>query len=124
MPTFQTPGGHRAEVFPSPTVALRTSVPLFLGLTADGPRESPERLTLWGQLGERFAGSATAGFLADAVRGFFANGREVCHVVRLDDTVGPVEALRAGLAAGAQLDAVDHVGLPDATPLRPPGAPP
>jgi hypothetical protein len=121
MPTFQTPGVHRAEVFPSPTVALRTSVPLFLGLTADGPRESPERLTLWGQFGERFAGSATAGFLADAVRGFFANGGEVCHVVRLDDTVDPVEALGAGLEAGAELDEVDLVCLPDATRLRRPG---
>jgi Bacteriophage tail sheath protein len=121
MPTSQVPGVYRTDLFPSPAVPLRTAVPVFLGLATDGPIGSAERINLWTQFGERFGGSPTAGFLADAVQGFFANGGEICRVVRLDETVDPVVALEAGLEATVTLDDVDLVCLPDASRLREPG---
>jgi phage tail sheath protein FI len=121
MPVSQTPGVYRTELFPSATVPLRTGVPAFLGLATDGPIDAPELLDLSSQFGERFGASPTAGFLAASVQGFFANGGEVCRVVRLDETVDPVTALQAGLQSVAALDDVDLVCLPDSSRLRQPG---
>jgi hypothetical protein len=73
----------------------------------------PQRLTLWPQFERRFAAPRSGGYLAHAVRGFFANGGDLCYVVRLDDTVSPREALRDALAALAPLDTIDLVCAPD-----------
>lgn len=121
MPASQVPGVYRVELFPTAPSALRTGVPLFLGLAIEGPVGSAERLDLSTQFAERFGGSPEAGYLADAVQGFFANGGRVCRVVRLDETVDPVVSVRTALEGAAELDDVDLVCLPDATRLRQPG---
>jgi len=121
MSTVQVPGVQRVEMFPAPSAPLATGVPLFLGLAAQGPVGVPQRLDRWPQFSELFGGSPELGSLAAAVQGFFANGGEVCHVVRLDEAVDPVVAVQAALDASATLEDVDLVGVPDASRLRRPG---
>ncbi len=99
----------------------RTAVPAFLGLSAAGTLEAPRRLALPRQLAEHFGDPPADGYLAPAVEGFFSNGGELCFVVRLDESLEPVAALRRGLAAIADLDAVDLICIPDACRMRPPG---
>src|SRR4051794_34192918 len=121
MTASQVPGVFRVDVFPSAAVPLRTGVPVLLGLAVRGPVNEPERLNLWPQFAERFGETPEAGFLAAAVRGFFANGGVTCHVVRLDETAEPLLSLEAGLAAAAGRDDVALVCRPAASRLRRPG---
>jgi phage tail sheath protein FI len=119
MPSYRTPGVYRTELYPPPPVALRTGVPAFLGVAGGGPANTPVRLDEWPDFEETFGYAVAGRFLADAVRGFFANEGALCHVVRLGDGE-PVAALQAGLAALEPLDEIDLVCAPDATtPLAP-----
>jgi Bacteriophage tail sheath protein len=105
-----TPGVRRQDVFPPPARSFLTGVPAFLGWAGTGPR-TPQRLTLWPQFEAAF-GSATDGFLADAVRGFFDNDGVLCHVVRLDDARPAAEALADALGALDDLDEIDLICAP------------
>lgn len=109
------PGVLRQDVFPPPARSLLTGVPAFLGRAAAGPR-TPQRLTLWPQFAAHY-GEARDGFLADAVRGFFDNGGLLCHVVRLDESKPPTEALEAAL--DELEDGVDLVCAPDIVAAAP-----
>jgi phage tail sheath protein FI len=120
MPTYQTPGVYREEVFPAPAAELRTGVPAFLGVAGEVsqvadrvPFYQPWPLTLWPQFVQHFGRPWPGSYLAYAVRGFFENGGELCYVIHLDDTVSAEEALRKGLAALEPLDTVDLVCAPD-----------
>jgi len=115
------PGVYWQDVHPPAPPTLLTGVPIFLGYAEPGPEVDPgrhakvgepRRLTLWPQFVEQFGG-APDGYLADAVRGFFANDGLVCYAVRLDDGAPPLVALRDGLAAVADLDSADLVCAPD-----------
>ena len=111
----KAPGVYREDVFPAPPFVLTTGVPVFLGYATNGPFASPQRLTLDSQFESEFVADPTNpddGYLAHAVRGFFANEGSVCYVVRLDPSEMPLEALRRGLAALEPLDAVDLVCAP------------
>jgi uncharacterized protein len=114
MADYQAPGVYRQDVFPPPPPILLTGVPVFLGYTHAAPElvNVPQRLTLWPQL-EALLGPPADGYLADAVRGFFENNGVLCYVVPLEDAGSPVAELQAGLAAAADLDAVDLVCAPD-----------
>lgn len=111
MPDYLTPGVYKEESFLSPPVAFRTGVPVFLGYTDMGSFV-PRPVTLWSQFTQSF-GIAPDSYLADVVRGFFANGGTLCYVVRLDENLDDIEALKAGLEAISALDTIDLVCAPD-----------
>jgi hypothetical protein len=71
----------------------------------------PVEITLWPEFAERFG--SPPGFLGEAVRCFFANGGEVCHIAALRPGASPALALAAALQALAAVDAVDLVCAPD-----------
>ena len=104
------PGVYREDVFPPPAPGLAVGVPVFLGDAAEGEVNLPQRLTLWSQFETAFG--RPAGYLGQAVRGFFENDGLLCYALRLDGTATPVDGLRRGLAAAADLD-VDLVCAPD-----------
>jgi uncharacterized protein len=125
MADYQAPGVYRQDVFPPPPPSLLTGVPLFLGYAEPRPVEEPvkepakepvkvpQRLTLWPQFEALLGPPRADGYLADAVRGFFENDGVLCYVVPLEDAGSPLAELQAGLAAAADLDAVDLVCAPD-----------
>jgi hypothetical protein len=117
----QTPGVYRTEVLPPSVSPLSTGVPAFLGLATAGELEVPQRLRLFSEFDGRFVSPAmSAGFLRAAVEGFFVNGGDSCFVVRLNEALGPEDALASGLAAIADLDDIDLVCVPDVSRLRDP----
>jgi phage tail sheath protein FI len=67
---------------------VRTDVAGFVGVTERGPVDVPVRVETWTQFATRFGGPTPDGFLAYAVKGFFANGGRVCWVVRAGDDDG------------------------------------
>ena len=126
MPTahLQTPGLYREEVFPTPPPGLLTGVPAFLGFANQGPINQPQRLTLWPQFEEIFGMPLEDGYLAAAVRGFFANGGALCYVVRLQeeaisDALGSGNDSKGGLGVLSDLDTIDLVCAPDLMRGRP-----
>jgi uncharacterized protein len=120
MPASQTPGVYREEVFPVAPTEVRTGVPAFLAYGARGAVESPSPIVLWEQFGADFGEPLPDSYLADAVRGFFANGGDRCYVVRLDDDYEPLPALQRGLDSLDTLEDIDLVCAPDI--MRPRGA--
>jgi len=113
----QAPGVYAEHVFPPGEVRLLTGVPAFLGAATprNGDAQEPPKpqiLTLWPQFAQYFEASAAEGYLADAVRGFFANGGEVCYVLPLQGS-NPMAALAQGLERLASLDRIDLVCAPD-----------
>lgn len=118
MSTYKTPGVYREDVVPVRAVALPTGVPAFLGFATEGPVNRPERLTLPGQLAEKFGVALEAGYLAAAVEGFFANGGRECFVVRMaggpqDAGAAREAALTAALKALEPSQEIDLVCVPD-----------
>lgn len=103
------PGIRLEEVAPPVPPVLRTGVPVFLGYA--GAVGGPWELTGWPAF-LAVAGTGP-GHLAAAVHAFFAGGGRQCHVVGLDAGLTPLNALRAGLAAAADLDVADLVCAPD-----------
>lgn len=122
MPTYQTPGVYKEDVFPVPRGELRTGVPAFLGFARKGSVNDPQVLTLWLEFEEIFGAPLSDGYLAYAVRGFFQNHGRMCYLVRLDDAVPPEEALLKGLAALASLGSFDLICTPDIMRARQPGS--
>jgi len=110
------PGVYRLDMFPPPAQTLLAGVPAFLGYAGQGDIARPAPLTLWPQFEEQFGPQPAIGYLHCAVRGFFDNGGLMCYVVRLDPTATPPDALQAGLAALADVTAVDLVCGPDIMP--------
>jgi phage tail sheath protein FI len=120
MAAYTTPGVYTEDVLHAPAAALRTGVPAFLGYTKVGPSNTPQMLTLWPQFEQHFGEALPTGYLADAIRGFFDNNGGLCYVIRLNDGVDAVAALRHGLDTLAHLDSVDLVCAPDVMRPRPP----
>ena len=126
MPTYATPGVYKEEVFLAPAAELRTGVPAFLGVAREDAEEPVDAnrarpLTLWSEFVKHFGAPLPHAYLAYAVRGFFENDGQLCYVVRLDDTVPAVTALRGGLDALAPLDTIDLICAPDIVRPRQPG---
>ncbi|MCB9101756.1 MAG: phage tail sheath family protein [Anaerolineales bacterium] len=112
MPTYQTPGIYREDRFPAPAAELQTGVPAFLGYADKESLNTAQRLTHWSQF-EQQDPPLHDGYLAEAVRGFFENGGQVCYVIRLDDDLPPEAALGQGLAALEPLNTIDLICAPD-----------
>src|SRR5262249_4999165 len=115
--------------FPPPEIGLLTGVPAFIGRAAQGPVDGqgaavPQMLTLWPQFAEYFGAPPADGYLADAVRGFFANGGGPCYVLRLDEALNAPAALSQALERLESLETVDLVCAPDIMRPPQPGAPP
>ncbi len=119
--SWQAPNISLEKVVPKPSPNLLTGVPAFLGFA--GSKLKPEaasivQLTLWTQFSERVEPMLDS-YLADAVYGFFQNGGQVCYVVCLDSSLEPLEALKKGLDALIELDAIDLVCAPDVMRAQP-----
>ena len=74
--------GHRLE-------KVRLDVVGFLGFTSRGPIGTPTRITSWESFQDTFGGFAPNCFLPQSVFGFFINGGEVCHIIRIASVEGP-----------------------------------
>lgn len=110
---YPAPGFYQEEVFPAPTSTLVTGVSVFLGYAAQGPVNTPQRLTLGPQFEALFGAPLTASYLAYAVQGFFENGGSMCYVVRLAEAELAEPALRAGLESLVALENFDLICAPD-----------
>jgi phage tail sheath protein FI len=113
MPTVdsQIPGVYLTRIVPAPEPQLLTGVPVFLGLASvrDDVNE-PKKLTLMLQF-EQYFSSISNGYLADAVRGFFANGGRLCYAIALPDN--QLTTLQTALETSEILEDVDLVCAPD-----------
>src|SRR3954467_15341072 len=99
---YKTPGCCREDDFPPPEIGLLTGVPAFIGWAEQGPVDRqgnpvPQMLTLWPQFAQYFGAPPAEGYLADAVRGFFANGGGLCYVLRLNEALNALAALSQAL---------------------------
>ena len=117
---FTVPGVYRQDVFPRPTPALPTGVPVFIGFGTNGDPEAADlltlqKLTLWPQFAELVSRLHPSEFLSRAVHGFFANGGDFCYVVMvpLSSTKDRDTALQEGLEAAAGITDIDLVCIPD-----------
>ena len=120
--SLRAPGVYLTVERQLPAATLPVGVPVFLGYVAGGPLEQPVALASASDLDLLLGGGAPDGFVAAAVRGFFANGGRLCYALGLDPAKPPETALAAGLAAAEPEDAVDLVCAPDI--VRPaPGEP-
>lgn len=84
MPTLGTPGVYieRVAVPPEPVVRL-SSVAGFVGLASRGPLNLPQRIRKWDEFEIIFGSENDRYYLPGAVKGFFANGGQLCYVVRV-----------------------------------------
>jgi uncharacterized protein len=85
MPELLTPGLYFDAVDEErePIRALRTDVAGFVGLALRGPVGVPVAVSSWAQFESAFGGLVRHAQLGYAVRGFFENGGQTCHVVRV-----------------------------------------
>lgn len=123
MATYAAPEVYIEEFEPAaPIAGVGTSTAAFLGPCAQGPLNTPTRLTSWDQFTSRFGTAPLPGFyLWYAVRGFYDNGGKTCFVTRvsnassgsltLDDVAARatlvVTALQAGVTSPSLSVAVD-----------------
>lgn len=114
------PGVYRDDQIPRATPSLTTGVPVFIGLGQLKPL--PEESSIpWRKL-RQFETLATVwqpannsnlaeSYLPEAVRGFFANGGEVCYVMALANL--DITTLVQALSQLQDLDDIDLVCAPD-----------
>ena len=104
-------GARESERGLRPIDAVPTSIPGFLGRSAQGPVNKALLITNWSQFTTTFGDFKDSRDLIHAVFGYFHNGGETCFVVNLgpsakDEITAP--DLEKGLAA---LEAVKEVAL-------------
>jgi Phage tail sheath protein subtilisin-like domain/Phage tail sheath C-terminal domain len=82
--TVSHPGVYIQEFAPAPPITgVTTSTPAFIGVAASGALRDPTLLTSWDMFQSTFGNLPVPGFyLYYAVRGFYAEGGQVCYVVR------------------------------------------
>ncbi|MCG8346181.1 MAG: phage tail sheath subtilisin-like domain-containing protein [Chloroflexales bacterium] len=73
---------------------LRTDIAGFVGIAERGPLHQPMKVESWTQFTSIFGSYIPQGYLAYAVEGFFANGGQICWIVRVAD---PAQARPARL---------------------------
>jgi hypothetical protein len=66
-------------------VPQRTDIAGFVGIAERGPLHTPVRVATWHEFQQRFGGFLPYAHLAYAVYAFFANGGQICWVVRVAD---------------------------------------
>jgi hypothetical protein len=93
--TYRTPGVYFEWLDPPAGIGpLRTDIAGFVGVAARGPLNQPVKVESMTQFTSTFGDQIPQGYLAYAVRGFFANGGATCYVVRVAD---PNQAQSASL---------------------------
>jgi phage tail sheath protein FI len=107
-----TPGVYLREVDVAPPPRASMSVAGFVGQAERGPVNLPQVLTSWGQYRDVFGDFIGHGYLPYAVFGFFLNGGERCHVVRVAHQA--TVAARATLPARARPDQQSSTQQPSA----------
>lgn len=115
MPRLRAPGAYFEPADPPPRriAEVRTDVTGFVGVADRGPLHVPVRVESWAQFVTRFGGHTRQGFLAYAVKGFFANGGRRSWVVRVGAAAPEApraSALLANRAGAAVFEVVarDH----------------
>ena len=121
MFAFSTPGVHLVAPEPRPAVGrVSTDVAAFVGVAEEGPLGQPVRLETWREYLTAFGDLTPAGYLAYAVRAFFANGGRLCWVVRVtaeNDAGQPgIAETRQALEALERICEVSLLALPDLHP--------
>lgn len=84
LQSYKTPGVYFQERSAPREATIRSGVPVFIGVAADGKPGVVRDITRWEQFTERFGTPKPDRYLAYAVRGFFANGGTLCHVCAMD----------------------------------------
>jgi uncharacterized protein len=84
---YRTPGVRVEWLDAVPQVPgrVRTDIAGFVGIAERGPLHLPVKITSWTAYTSTFGGHLPHAYLADAVEGFFANGGQICWVVRVAD---------------------------------------
>jgi Bacteriophage tail sheath protein len=105
MVLYRTPGVHFEwlDTRPQGIGPRRTDIAGFVGIAAKGPLHQPIKVESWTQFISTFGGHIPQGYLAYAVEGFFANGGQICWVVRVADP---------DQARPVRLDLLDNAGEP------------
>lgn len=116
MPTYRTPGVYVQEMDagPRPIDGAPTDIAAFVDVFADGPLDTPARITSL-RLFESQFGAANASPASHAIRDFFANGGREAWVVRVADT--GMGALHRGMQALASEHIFNTLCLPCAAEL-------
>ena len=106
MLTYRAPGIYFEQRDASPPVMgqVRTDVAGFVGIASRGPLHWPVRIESMTQFRHVFGGEIAQGYLAYAVREYFADGGTACWIVRSADP-DPEKASKA------TLDIVDAAGV-------------
>jgi phage tail sheath protein FI len=101
MPDYKYPGVYIEESGrgPRPIKGVSTTVAAFLGFADCGPL-TPTEINSLTEFTENFGSSTGSGYLAHAIRAFFANGGTRCFVLRVpaacpssDELLTPLESL-------------------------------
>jgi hypothetical protein len=94
MTTITTAPGLYLKTEPPPTEPspLRSDVAGFIGRTRRGPVGVPVRVEGWRDYIRRFGGLESSAPLTYGARGYFENGGEIGHFVRIADPEEPVAA--------------------------------
>jgi phage tail sheath protein FI len=101
VPTYLTPGVYFEQVdAAAPITELRTDVAAFVGIAERGPLHTAVPVTSREQFGATFGRFIAAGYLAYAVKAFFDNGGQRCHVVRVASPSASAAAVDVRDAAG------------------------
>lgn len=113
----KSPGVYLQTVDEGLARGLTTGVPAFLGVVASPPGPSAASFRLdedaFADLDLRTSGAWAPGHLRAAVRGFFENGGESCHVVPLASAA----SLEAALGVLSTIEDFDLVVAPDLVTL-------
>lgn len=115
MPQYFAPSVYVEEIVPPPAPALRTGIPVFIGLTEFAPEQTAGHetfaITCWAEFQQKFGKPIAKGFLNYAVRGFFQNDGKLCYVFPLksDSEI----SLRKALDILESWETVDLLCAPD-----------
>jgi hypothetical protein len=106
------PGAYyeRADQALGAIPGVRTDVAGLVGVAGRGPLGRPVRVTSWRQYTSAFGDLGGQGFLSWAVRAFFENGGQVCHVVRV---AAPLASTQASQLAAQPVDGTSSLVVPE-----------
>jgi hypothetical protein len=109
MPTYLSPGVYVEEVDSGsrPIEGVGTAVAAFVGLTSQGPFNTPTLITNWNQFMSTFGDFVAGSYLAHAVYGYFLNGGGACYVVRIGASESS-QGAKAELPAGTGTPRGEH----------------
>jgi hypothetical protein len=85
MATLTTPGLYyeKADFGGRRIPRIRLDIPALIGVAARGPLHASTRVRSFAQFQTQFGACIETAFLAYSVKGFFENGGDECHIVRV-----------------------------------------